>query len=368
MKKLILILAFVIILSSFVYAAEMDIILDGKLSSLSGDVVLYKTEDGDIPMVPLERFAGLLGAKLRYVHSEQMAIVQLGEKTIKLRRSNLHVACGGRAWMLPAKPVIKDRQLYVPIISLGEMMCARTMYDRENSKLYLSTAPTGLPKDRKISVPILMYHAVNEKPWGLKELFMRPSDMEAQIKYLAENGFNTVTFEDLPNIDKIEKPVMLTFDDGYEDNYTDLFPILKKYNAKATIFVITDSVGGKNMLTAEQIKEMSDSGLVSIQSHTSTHPSMVSLKETALLRELNDSKMNLARLTGKIPFVLAYPNGEFNQAVTVAMEEYYEYGLKKQGGIYVTDDKPYEINRIRVSRSTTLSTFKSLVKSAGNIN
>ena len=68
-----------------------------------------------------------------------------------------------------------------------------------------------------------------------------------------------------------EKPVILTFDDGYDDNYTELFPLLQKYNAKATIFVIPKAIGTPHKMTAEQIYELSRSGLVSIQSHTYSH-------------------------------------------------------------------------------------------------
>ena len=100
-------------------------------------------------------------------------------------------------------------------------------------------------RERKISVtdpavkgkaiPILMYHAVADVPnTGNTNLFVRPSELEAQLKYIADNGYQTITFEDLENIGGFSKPVMLTFDDGYKCNYENLFPLLKKYGQRAT--------------------------------------------------------------------------------------------------------------------------------------
>ena len=82
-----------------------------------------------------------------------------------------------------------------------------------------------------------MYHAVSDDLWGYWDLFVSPETMEQELLYLQENGYETIWFEDLSHVEDFEKPVILTFDDGYDDNYTELFPLLQKYNAQATIFV-----------------------------------------------------------------------------------------------------------------------------------
>ena len=95
-----------------------------------------------------------------------------------------------------------------------------------------------LPSETGISVPIFMYHAVGNDCWGEESLFVKPEELEKQLQYLSENGYETIFFEDLAHIEQYEKPVMLTFDDGYDDNNTNLLPLLQKYGMKATIFLI----------------------------------------------------------------------------------------------------------------------------------
>ena len=80
--------------------------------------------------------------------------------------------------------------------------------------------------------------------WGEEHLFVRPAELEQQLQYLSENGYETIFFEDLAHLERYEKPVILTFDDGYDDNYTLLLPLLQKYHMKATIFMIAGDIGG----------------------------------------------------------------------------------------------------------------------------
>ena len=139
----------------------------------------------------------------------------------------------------------------------------------------------------------------------MQKLFVKPAEMEKQIQYLVENGYTPIWFEDLVNVDKIEKPVILTYDDGYMDNYVDLFPILQKYGVKATIFMITGNIDNRQTyLTSAQIKEMAQSGLVSFQSHTVTHPYLRGQSYETQEYELTQSKLDLVRLTGKMPEVM----------------------------------------------------------------
>ena len=114
-------------------------------------------------------------------------------------------------------------------------------------------------------------------------------------------------------------------------------------------------------MTAEQVKEMADSGLVSIQSHTVTHPNLNELGKEKLDAELNNSKLEIARITGKEPFVLCYPSGKYSQTSLDKTREYYQFGLLMSGPIYETGDNPVKITRKYISRSTSLSSFKSML-------
>ena len=103
-----------------------------------------------------------------------------------------------------------------------------------------------------------------------------------------KRAVGTVSGPDL-NGNEVEAEITiqaLTLDDGYEDNYTNLFPLLKKYQAKATISVVTGSIGQPGILTADQIREMSDSGLVEFASHTVTHPHLTSLDDLPEMPDL----------------------------------------------------------------------------------
>jgi peptidoglycan/xylan/chitin deacetylase (PgdA/CDA1 family) len=229
------------------------------------------------------------------------------------------------------------------------------------------------PERKKISVtdpalagrrfPILMYHSIADIPTtSLTDLFVRPSELEAQLKYIAENGYQSITFEDLDNLGAFSKPVLLTFDDGYKDNYTILFPLLKKYGVKVTIFVVSGTVWNDSRLSPENIAEMSASGLVSIQSHTKNHRSLTALDAATLSDELSLSKEYLEELTGKPVIALCYPEGAVNAAVKAAAAKYYSYAVLNSGlWIYCGGDT-LAMDRLRVSRGMSLAGFAALIE------
>ena len=134
------------------------------------------------------------------------------------------------------------------------------------------------------------------------------------------------------------RSVILTFDDGYDDNYTELLPLLRKYNVKATVFMIADAMGMQHKMTEEQVREMADSGLVSIQSHGLTHADMDAMDEETLIRELGESQRILTHVTGRQPSVLCYPTGRYSDLTLEVAERYYNFGLKMVGGQYNTAD------------------------------
>ena len=157
------------------------------------------------------------------------------------------------------------------------------------------------PSEIGRQVPVLMYHAVGDDCWGEEHLFVRPAELEQQLQYLSKNGYETIFFEDLAHLERYEKPVILTFDDGYDDNYTLLLPLLQKYHMKATIFMIAGDIGGPHKLTQPQLRELTQSGLVSIQSHGWSHKNMAAMGWPALVCELLRSKLALTLACGRVP-------------------------------------------------------------------
>lgn len=215
------------------------------------------------------------------------------------------------------------------------------------------------------NVPVLMYHAVGDEIWGYSDLFVSEAGMEEQLQYLQDNGYEPIWFSDLTHIEDYEKPVILTFDDGYDDNYTLLLPLLEKYQMKATIFMIGRDIGGNHKLTQAQVLELTRSGLVSIQSHGWSHHEMETMKRTELLKEMFCSRNAIAAASGRVPYAVSYPNGRSSERTRKIAGWFYTYGIRTFEGVYVTGSDSMLIERIAVKRDTTLEAFQSACQSAG---
>lgn len=258
------------------------------------------------------------------------------------------------------------RVLYLPFDELIAAMDCPLYVDEDTGVHYYTPSARRFEIPQGVNVPVLMYHAVSDDIWGGAELFVSPSDMEAQLAYIVDNGYDAIWFEDLSHIEDYDKPVILTFDDGYEDNYTELFPLLKKYGVKATIFVIAKSPSNEeHMATEQQIREMSTSGLVSIQSHTYTHAYLDELDYESTKYEMEQSKKIITRIAGKEPLVLCYPSGRYSDYTLQLGPEYYLFGIKMNGGLYNTSADPFLVNRYYVSRNTDLYSFAAYLSAAG---
>ena len=162
-----------------------------------------------------------------------------------------------------------------------------------------------------IAIPVLNYHKVDEQKIALS---ISPQEFEEQIKYLAKEGYNTITPSEMMNALEYgtplpEKPIMITFDDGYLDNYTNAYPILKKYGFTATIFLVTGFIGNDpRFMNWEEIKEMKDNGFV-FGSHTVNHKSLTELSYVELKNELLLSAEEIEQQLGHQELFFAYPTG-----------------------------------------------------------
>ena len=296
-------------------------------------------------------------AKGSFSSDGNSAALEVWGRTAALRGGSASIRIGEDQISLDAPVLAEGEDWYAPAKALLEALGLSELPDPDLDQVFYTRVVRNDEIPEGFQVPVLMYHAVGDFIWGAPELFVSPSQLEEQLQALLENGYTPITFEDLDRVDEIEKPVMLTFDDGYDDNYTELFPLLKKYKVKATIFVIVNDIGMFHKLTREQIREMSDSGLVSIQSHTMSHGYLDEMGWNRLDREHSASRLELARITGKQPFVLCYPTGRFSGSSVYFTAEYYEYGLCMSGPCYVTGSYPYLICRYYIPRDLPLATF-----------
>ncbi|MCX5666251.1 MAG: polysaccharide deacetylase family protein [Candidatus Omnitrophica bacterium] len=167
-------------------------------------------------------------------------------------------------------------------------------------------------------VPILMYHSFQAEE-DKSTPYISVGIFTGQMEFLAKNRYNVVGPDKIiaymTGIEKMPaKTVAITADDGYYNFYKNAYPILKKYNLPATIFMATDKIGTKGYLGWKELREMSDSGLITVGSHTRTHPWMpsVSVDEGKLWDELAGSKEILEKGLGKRVDYICYPNGGFN--------------------------------------------------------
>lgn len=283
-----------------------------------------------------------------------------------VRPENEGLIRDGKILVLDAPVLTRRDGIWIPVEAFCELMNISMLPDPAEETLYCTAVAADFDWEMGVKIPVLMYHGVTDDVWGAVELFVSPEDMEAQIKYLVENGYDTITFEDWSHLEDFDKPVMLTFDDGYLDNYEELFPILQKYNAKATIFAITYSVDrDERTMTSEQARQMHASGLVSIQSHTYNHPFLSECTEGELHNQMLWSKLHIARMTGYEPFVICYPNGDRDSTVLDIAAQYYNFGLIMNGGLYTTSSEVFQIPRYYVARSTSLYGFMDMVDEAG---
>ena len=219
-----------------------------------------------------------------------------------------------------------------------------------------------------VTVPVLMYHGVGNETWTTKELFVSPMEMEQQLIWLKQRGYTPIWFSDLKHVDQYERPVILTFDDGFEDNYTVLYPLLKKYRVKATLLVVTGNLDSREeVLTREQVKELADSDLVEVQCHTQYHKDLDELSYQEQKEELTWSKVELLKLTNRQPYVIAYPEGRQNGATLAICRDEYRFGLKMSGKVYETGDEPLLIYRIYVPRGLDPWDFGALLPSTTEV-
>lgn len=221
-----------------------------------------------------------------------------------------------------------------------------------------SAAAFSADRNGTKTIPVLTYHCIDDKPWSIKSLFVSVKDFDRQMKYLRDNNYTPIDFGQLKDAQNINKPVIITFDDGYEDNYTKAYPILKKYNMKATIFVISGYINKKWYLKASQIKKMTD--LVDFQDHTFDHPHLKSISSKRIEYEMIKSKKAIEKITGKAVCCLSYPYGEYDKRVLSIAQRHFTYGVTtKFGFFYKTEQKnEYQIKRIDVKMNDFIRLIK----------
>jgi peptidoglycan/xylan/chitin deacetylase (PgdA/CDA1 family) len=229
----------------------------------------------------------------------------------------------------------------------------------------------GPPVTGTIVVPILMYHHVAETGPGddaiRRDLSVSPANFAAQMAYLARNGFVAVSLAELNDHLEHGRPlpaqaVVLTFDDGYQDNYTAAFPALLQNGFTGTFFLITDFVGNGEYMTWAQARVMLAAGM-SVESHTLDHPDLATLSAERLARQLAQSKATLEKELGSGVSFLCYPSGKYTSAVMRAAQQAgYRAAVTTVYGDSHQAGHPFELTRVRIRGSDDLEAFAAKVR------
>ncbi len=208
-------------------------------------------------------------------------------------------------------------------------------------------------QEAKNSVPVLNYHQINDK--DKNALTVPVEDFDAQMKYLAENGYNSITPKEmLEAFEKgealPEKTVVITFDDGYLDNYLNAYPILKKYNLKGTIFIITDYVSlYPNYVTWDEAVEMQNSGVMNLESHTMGHINLLKSSKEEADFQLKTSKEALEAHLNKPVEFLAYPEGDYNDEIeNIAKNAGYKGAFTVNYDLTSKNENPFAMSRVPI--------------------
>ena len=226
-------------------------------------------------------------------------------------------------------------------------------------------------------IPILMYHRLGNVPRRgnkFRNQYVRPKMFARQMKYLFKHGYQTVSVRDLINyaeqqIPAEDKKICITFDDGYESFYRYAFPILRKYNFTAVVFLVADCIGKTclwdddpvPMLKTNQIKELSDAG-IDFGAHSFSHRSLIELDAEELEKEVKESKEVLEELLGKKVESFCYPYGAFNQSVKKMVQRHYKVAFSTKRG--TGDIQGFALPRIDVNKDKILPVFIYLLRQA----
>jgi peptidoglycan/xylan/chitin deacetylase (PgdA/CDA1 family) len=226
----------------------------------------------------------------------------------------------------------------------------------------LEPTPDGV--QRTVSVPILMYHYISTPPAGADayriDLSTSPEQFAAQLDRLLAEGYTTISLYQLlahlaQGAPLPAKPVVLTFDDGYRDNYEHAFPLLRERGMTATFFVVTDFIDEERplYLSWDMAREMLAGGM-SIESHGRNHFTLEGQDDNYLVWQALGSLETLQYELGVRPRFVSYPAGDYDQrTIAIFHSANYWAGVTTVQGTEQSSARPFELERIRVRNTTT---------------
>lgn len=186
-----------------------------------------------------------------------------------------------------------------------------------------------LISEKNLEIPIFLYHHIVKEESEIQYDYMQTTEktFEEQIRGLENLGYHFISYQDLIDYNNGQKKLhkkscVLTFDDGCKDIYTNAYPILQKYNIPFTMFVVTNAVGADGCASWEELKEMQDSGLALIASHSTNHTEFNKLSVEETLENVDSSYKALEENLGEQKTkIFTYPYGLYSQEQLEPLKE-----------------------------------------------
>lgn len=272
------------------------------------------------------------------------------------------------------------------LLNLREMITDEFDLSKIIDKIEKIYSKTYVEK-KKYEIPVIMYHRVvnDESEAGVHGTYITAKKFDEHMRFLKENGYETITFKELKKLNwrnrfnKEKKLIMLTFDDGYEDNYKIAFPILKKYNFHCIIYLVSHLNFNRwdvevpnnpekkfTLMNLDMIKEMQEYG-IEFGGHTMTHPKLAHIPLEEARKEILTSKATLEEKLGEKLTSFAYPYGDLNEDVkNIVKESGYDFAVATDSGDISFAEDLFQIRRIGIFPTNNMLNFRRKVK--GNYN
>lgn len=285
-----------------------------------------------------------------FSYSKWKKAVALSAATLLALSSFALTGCGGQGGekAAPSQPAAASEQAPDPNLKPGVAVVHRAA-------------------DVKYSVPegvsVLMYHMIGDEQGNAA--VMTEANLRIQMNYLRDHGYHPITMQELydyvtKGAPLPEKPVCITFDDGYLDSYTIVYPLMKEYGFPWTLFLITDDVGKPyNRMTWDQLKEMANSHAVTIASHTLSHPKLHNLATRAEKeKEIVEANKALKYQLGIDNVWLAYPYGDYDdEVIDICKKAGIKMAVTTDAGRVHVGSFPYDLKRAYIGNDISIARF-----------
>ena len=222
-----------------------------------------------------------------------------------------------------------------------------------------------------VDIPILLYHHVHPDPPSLN-YWVDVDIFEDQMQALSQRGYHTITPTQLrqailQGLQLPPKTVIITFDDGNQDNYEYAFPIMQKYGFIGAIYIVANRLSADGFLSAEQLQEMAAAGW-EIGSHSMTHTDLTDVIAHKIREELLDSRLRLEHEIGVEVRSFAYPFGSFAPELASRVENYGYWTAMGLGKKTLHDKNTiYYLDRLTIYGTMTLGEFEALLDGSTKI-